>query len=98
MIRGTTPTLNFTLPFECSTITVCSIAFAQDETVVLEKTLTDCRMNGRVLSVELTEDETLLFDCKKTLEIQVRCGCGAAKLASQIIFVDVGRILKDGCL
>lgn len=98
MIRGTTPTLNFTLPFDCSTITVCSIAFAQDEVIVLEKTLTDCQMNGRVLSVELTEEETLLLDCHKNVEIQVRCGCGAAKLASQIICVDVGRILKDGCL
>lgn len=98
MVRGTTPTLNFTLPFEVSTITVCSIAFAQDENVVLEKTLTDCQAYENVLSVELTEAETLLFDSQKVLEIQVRCACGAAKMASQVIRVDVGRILKDGCL
>lgn len=98
MIRGTTPTLNFTLPFECSTLTACSIAFAQDKVVVLEKTLGDCQMNGNVLSVELTQEDTLSLDCQKVLEIQVRCGRGAAKLASQIIREDVGRILKDGCL
>lgn len=98
MIRGTTPTLNFTLPFACSTITACSIAFAQDEDIVLEKTLGDCQTNGNTLSVELTEEETLLLDSRKVLEIQVRCACGEAKLASQIIRDDVGRILKDGCL
>lgn len=98
MIRGTTPTLNFTLPFDCSTITACSIAFAQDNRVVLEKTLSHCQINECVLSVVLTEEETLLLDSRKALEIQVRCACGEAKFASQIIRDDVGRILKDGCL
>lgn len=98
MYRGTTPTLTFTLPFDSAELTVCSIAFAQGDTVVLEKTLSDCQRAGRTLSVTLTERDTLRFDCNKNVKIQLRCGCGEARLASQIISANVERILKDGCL
>ena len=98
MYRGTTPTLKFTLPFSCDDITLCSVAFAQDGNVVLEKELHDCNMQGNVISVTLTEDDTLALDCRSHVEIQLRVGCGETRLASNIIKVGVGRILKDGCL
>ena len=99
MYRGTTPTLIFTLPFDCSNITKLNIAFAQDEKVILEKELDSCDLNGKTLSVTLTEEDTLLFDCKKRcVEIQLRIGCGESRLASKIIKTSVDRILKDGCL
>lgn len=99
MYRGTTPTLNFTLPFDCANITALSVAFAQDEVVVLEKTYDDCAMDGNKLSVTLTEDDTLLLDCdKREVEIQLRVGCGESRMASKIIKTSVDRILKDGCL
>ena len=99
MYRGTTPTLTFTVPFDCSTITACSVAFAQNDVVVLEKKIGDCHLEGNVITVPLTEEDTLVFDCKKrALDIQLRIGCGAERFASQIIHTHVDKILKDGCL
>jgi hypothetical protein len=42
MIRGTTPTLEFTLPFDTSLIAEMYVTIAQGEKTVLEKTLSDC--------------------------------------------------------
>ena len=99
MYRGTTPTLLFTLPMDSSRISALHLSFAQKGELVLEKTLEDCLLQGNTLQVTLTEQETLLFDEKRGLvELQLRVGCGETKMASNIMQVSVGRILKDGCL
>lgn len=105
MYRGTTPTLTFTLPFPCDQLNFVSIAFAQkktpydkDATLVMEKLLTDCRADGKTLSLTLSESDTLALDCHFPVEIQLRVKCNGASMASDIITEDVQRILKDGCL
>lgn len=99
MRRGTTPTLVFTLPFDSGMITSLNIAFAQQGTVVLEKTLSDCAADGDCVTVQLSEEDTLLFDSvKKYVEIQLRVGIGESRLASNIVRTSADRILKDGVL
>lgn len=99
MFRGTTPTFNFTLPFDGRQITALNVCFAQQQQVVLEKTLADCAVEENALRVTLTEEETLRFDADKgNVEIQLRVGCGDARMASNIMVATVERILKDGCL
>lgn len=98
MYRGTTPTLNFQLPFEVSQITKLNIAFSQDNTVVLEKALSDVTREGRKITVKLSEMETLSLNDKKGLEIQLRVAVGSIKMASPIIKTTVERILKEGVL
>lgn len=99
MYRGTTPTFTFTLPFSCKQITALSVCFAQQKQIVLEKALCDCAIKENTLTVNLTEEETLLFDQDKGLvEMQLRVGCGDARMASNIMLVSVERILKDGRL
>ena len=98
MIRGTTPTLTFQLPFACSQITALNIAFAQKNQIVLEKTLRDCSMDGRTITVRLSEEETLRFNSSQVVELQLRLACGETKLASNIMKTTAERILKDGCL
>ena len=105
MYRGTTPTLTFTLPFEAATLDVLSIAFAQvvetrgkKPVVVLEKTLGDCELSGNVISLALTEADTLSLDDKQHVEIQLRAAVNGKSMASCIYRVPVERILKDGCL
>lgn len=99
MIRGTTPTLTFKLPFDCADIDILNISFAQYDTVVLEKDFYDCNVKGNEISVTLTEDDTLKFDCAETYaEVQIRVGIGEQRLASQIMKISVERILKDGIL
>lgn len=98
MIRGTTPTLNFTLPFASSEISTLSIAFAQQGRTVIEKQLSDCTQDENVLTVRLTQAETLSLNSVFAVEIQIRCLCGETALASNIINTSVGRILKEGVL
>ncbi len=99
MYRGTTPTITFTLPFDGRQITALNLCFAQQGQILLEKQLADCVVGGNTLQVCLTETETLLFDGNGGMvEMQLRVGCGEARMASNIMRVSVERILKDGCL
>lgn len=99
MIRGTTPTLTFTLPFPVNTLAEAYITFTQRKEIVLEKSLTECSQNEDCLSVTLTQEETLGLQCHCETEIQLRVKTlqGEA-LASDIIKTDTGRILKDGVI
>ena len=99
MYRGTTPTFTFTLPFDGDGITALNLCFVQQGEILLEKDLDACAVDGNVISTALTEAETLLFDAQKGMvEMQLRIGCGGARLASNIMRVSVERILKDGLL
>ena len=99
MYRGTTPTITFTLPLLGSAITALNLSFVQNGELVLEKGLADCLLADNTLQVTLTEQETLLFGAEKGMvEMQLRIGCGAARMASNIMHLTVDRILKDGCL
>lgn len=99
MIRGTTPTLEFTVPFDTSILAEAWVILSQKDKVVLYKQLKDCTCNERKLIVHLTQEETLLLDCKCITEIQIRARTleGEA-LASDIMTADTGRILKDGVI
>ena len=102
MRRGTTPTLTFTLPFSTEGMDVLNLAFSQKDSrghniLVLQKTLKDVTLDEYTVTTTLTEEETLKLSEKLgLLEIQMRCG--DAKLTSNIIEVEVERILKDGVI
>lgn len=55
MIRGTTPTLEFTMPFDTSLIAELYITITQNGATALEKTLSDCNCNDTSVSLTLTE-------------------------------------------
>lgn len=99
MIRGTTPTLEFSLPFDTSEIAEAFVTLSQNDIVILDKALNDCKCNARKLSVRLTQEETLKLscDCKTDIQIRVRTKAGDA-LASNITKVNTDRILKDGVI
>ena len=97
MIRGTTPKLKFTLPFDSADLSVCYITLAQKDSVVVEKTLEDCERNGRELSVRLTQAETLKLDANHSTKIQIRAKTAMSDaIASDIFTVCTEDILKDG--
>lgn len=101
MIRGTTPTLEFTLPFDTSLIAEMYITITQNGVMVLEKTLSDCKCSGTSASLTLTQEDTLRLEQKlypkSEMQIRVRTTAGEA-LASDIMDVHVGRILKEGVI
>ena len=98
MIRGTTPTLQFVLPFAANIIDVLDIAFSQQlqpyapAQIVLDKNLSDCTLDGDTISLVLSQEDTLALSSAQDVEIQLRILSNGSALASQIITVPVGRI------
>lgn len=99
MIRGTTPTLEFAIPFDTSVLSEAWVTLSQNNVVILNKELKDCTCDDRKLSVRLTQEETLKLDCNCKTEIQIRAKTKEGDaLASDIITVNTDRILKDGVI
>lgn len=99
MIRGTTPTLEFIIPFDTGQLAEAFVTLSQNGSIVIDKALTECNCNENKLSVRLTQEETLKLQCDCMTEIQIRAKTleGEA-IASQIIKVNTERILKDGVI
>lgn len=97
MIRGTTPTLQFTMPFDTSILSCLYLTLAQRGATILEKCLDDCDCNGAEVTCKLTQADTLKINAKHPVDFQVRAKTvNDDALASQIVSLSAGRILKDG--
>lgn len=72
MIRGSTPTHNFIMPFSTDMIDRVRITYSQNCRKLFCKEREDCKFSGSTVSVRLSQEETLLFDHKATAKIQVK--------------------------
>ena len=91
---GTTPTHNFRLPFGTETIRKVRVLYAQNDAVIFKKEDEACTREGNTIKVQLTQDETLLFDYKKPVQIQLRVLTSDGEaLTSQIV-----KVWPDKCL
>lgn len=106
MIRGTTPTHTFSLPFNVPSNAKIRVVYSQKDTVLIEKTIKDCSIKDNEISVTLTSDETLRFSChrefyKGVLQVQpveIQIGIettDGVKMWSNIIQTDIDRCLKE---
>ena len=103
MIRGTTPQIDFHLPFDTSSIKTVWVTFSQYDEELFTVSTENLTMSGSKIIVKLTQAQTLLLKPEKLLrgsndiEIQLRIltNTGDA-LASNIMRTSAGRILKDG--
>ena len=99
MIKGTTPTHTFTLPFGTDMIKSVQIIYAQNDVPVLTKGSGDCTMEGNTISVRLNQEDTFLFAEGSCVEIQVRVlTLGGDSLASNIMRVRCEECLFEGVL
>lgn len=99
MIRGTTPKLCFKLPFDTNILKECFITFNQNNKIILEKTLKDCLKKSNSLYINLTQEETLSFATNNNIKIQLRAKTiDGNVIASNIIIVSAGEILKEGVI
>ena len=97
MIRGTTPKLEFTIPFDTGQLVEAYITISQKGSIVIDKPLSEIICDGNVMSLHLTQEETLKLKADSIAEIQIRVRTNAGEaLASNIIQVSTERILKDG--
>lgn len=99
MIRGTTPTHNFKIPFDTSELKSIRVIYAQDDEVITKKKTEDCTLEANTITTTLTQDETFKFDCSKRVQIQLRVltNSGAA-LVSPIKIVPVEKCLDNEVL
>lgn len=99
MIRGTTPTLTFKLPFDTELLAEVWVTLSQVGKIVLNKDLKQLQRTGDTLTLTLTQEETLKLTHGVATEIQVRARTiDGNALASQIIAVPTEEILKDGVI
>ena len=96
MIRGTTPTLKFKLPFAAALVETCYVKLSQSGKVVIEKTTEDCEMNGAKILCKLTQRETLLLNHKKNVDIQLRVKTKRNDYVSQVFTEIVEQPNEDG--
>ena len=97
MIRGSTPTHEFTVPFETKSIEKLEISYAQNDIVLFTKHKEDCILDGYTVTLSLTQEETLLFDAEKRyVQIQMRVKTGGEEVSiSEIITVEIKKALFD---
>lgn len=97
MIRGTTPTICFHLPFEYDSIEEMWLTIAQRGKDVITKTKEEMEYDNGTFCTKLSQAETLrLVSGQKTeMQVRVRFTSGDA-IASTAERVDVDEILRDG--
>ena len=86
MIRGTTPTHVFTVPFDTSIIKMVRVIYKQNNNQIVCKE--DVEMNGNVISVKLTQEDTFKFKHGQNVKIQLRVLTNEGEAMSSDIMVD----------
>lgn len=96
IMRGTTPEHRFRLPFEADIWDTIFITYSQDYKTVFEKDISSCTIGDHMISVTLTQKETLLLQRDRPTEIQMALKSGDRVVRSRIKRVETYRVLKDG--
>ena len=100
VIRGTTPTLRFSLPFTSDVIKTVYVTFKQLDRTVLEKASGDDGVSvaDNIVVLTLTQVETLkMLAGDMAIQIRLKSNEGQA-LASNKIDVVVEDVLKSGVI
>ena len=96
MYRGTTPTNVFRTDVDLENASVLFGSYKQNGKVVLEKSLEDVSVKKTLVTVNLTQKETLLFqDGIVTIQIRAKFPDNTA-IASNLIRTTAEEIVKDG--
>lgn len=99
MIRGSTPTHTFSLPISTDLIKSLRLTYVQSGRTVLEKTEKEVRMNGKQISLKLTQEETLAFDISYRVKIQLKVlTADGSVLVSQIFEQSAESVLNEEVL
>ena len=91
MIRGTTPTIMFKFPFDTGDISKYRMYFLQGNQVLLTKEEGDLHFVDDTVFTKLSQEETLLFNPKKRVEIRTRFVYGEdnSVAGAKSVFLDV---------
>lgn len=99
MIKGTTPTIKYNLPFESSLIKSAEIVVMYvdaNKEVLIIRNLADCYLGDKSIETVLTQEETLKLPAPSTVEVQLRIATtDDTILATVPEKVTVKRLLKE---
>ena len=100
MIRGTTPTLTFKLPFQVSELAEYWITISQRyENIAINKTSEDCTADDDTITLILSQEDTLKLIGGKPVYIQIRAlTTDDEAIASNMWDCSVEDILKEGVI
>ena len=99
MIQGTTPTHIFKLPIDTGIIQALRITYCQQGSNVIEKTERDVVMSGDTVTCTLTQQETLAFNPRQNIKLQLKVlTASGAVLASAIRELTVHEVLNKEVL
>lgn len=100
MYRGTTPTLNFIFEYNLENfdITAFYLTFMQGSKTILEKELSELEVKENVVTVKLTQEETLSMESNTPIYIQARLKIQDVAYATNIISTSLKSILKGGVI
>lgn len=99
MIKGTTPTLHYNLPFDTYLVKKAEIVVEYvdaNKRVLIVKTQEDCVLGDKCISATLTQEETLQLPAPSTVKVQLRVlTTDDIALATEAVKVSVKRLLKE---
>lgn len=72
LIRGTTPSHEFELPYPAELIKDVRITYGQNDKAIITKNKSECSINNNTFKAVLSQEETLLFVPKKNANIEIR--------------------------
>lgn len=99
MIRATTPTHKFNLPFEANLLKTVIISYGQYGNEILKKETDDCTFSENSITVKLTQAETAKFKGGIPVEIQIRAlDYTGDAVASKYYIVPCDKVLNDEVL
>lgn len=99
MIKGTTPTHIFKIPLKADEIKTVEITYSQSDKEVLQKCTKDCLIEDEVISVMLTQEETLKFNHRYKVQFQLRIlTTSNVALSSKVIHMDAEQCLSEDVL
>jgi hypothetical protein len=106
MIRGTTPTITFTIPFDVSLLYKVFVTMKQTieheettEIIQVDKSIDQCSLTGNKIMCRFTQEDTLKFKENMNVKIQLRVlTLDSESLTSKVFEDPVSELLKDGVI
>lgn len=97
--KGCTVVNTFTVPFNREDIDVIYITYQQSGRTIIEKTVSDCVFRDGKILVDLSQEDTLLFNNSYIIQIQIRIRLkNGVATKSNIINVNTDELLKKGVI
>lgn len=71
-MKGTTPTILYTLPIELNDVKNFSVTFSQGGEPIITKMKSDCEITDGKIIVRLSQEDTLKLQANKIVETQIK--------------------------